>query len=116
MTTNDPTHRSWQDSATFRWDGHDEHRCVVLVEGEVDVSNADLLVDVVQDYVDGFQSPTLVIDLSRVRFMDSTGFHRLFTCRAHAEDAGRTLTLRAPSPQVSRLFEVLQVSHLFHIE
>jgi anti-anti-sigma factor len=49
---------------------------------------------------------SLVLDLDRVAFIDSTGLHVLIKHAALSSANGRRLRLTKGSPQVRRLFEV----------
>ncbi|MCU1345237.1 MAG: Anti-sigma factor antagonist [Acidimicrobiia bacterium] len=59
----------------------------------------------------------LVVDLSGVGFMDSSGLHALLSLQAHALAAGvGELRLRSLSPQVVRLLKVAGMLDTFVIE
>jgi anti-sigma B factor antagonist len=103
-------------TATIRWGADDERGHVVWATGDVDLANADGLLDAVAAHLACAGPPELVIDLSGVTFMDSTGFHRLFTAMCRLEAAGRGLTLRNPSVPVRRLLDLLHATQVFHIE
>ncbi len=103
------------DPATNLWGVRDEGGHVVWVTGEVDLANADELVDVVATFLESDAPPVLVLDLSGVTFMDSTGFERLYTGMRRIEAAGRRLTLRSPSAPVLRVLDLLQMTQEFDI-
>lgn len=62
-------------------------------------------------------SPALIeIDLSKTRFMDSSGLGALFALyRAAGEASGTTLRLLNPTPEIQQLLELTQMQQLFEI-
>jgi stage II sporulation protein AA (anti-sigma F factor antagonist) len=80
----------------------------IRLEGEMDIANAD---DVERELleVEATDALSIVLDLSDLRFIDSTGV-RLLLC-AHARshrDANRLVLLRGPAP-VQRVLELTGV-------
>lgn len=63
------------------------------------------------------ESPTLIeIDLSKTRFLDSSGLGALFALyRSVGETAGTTLRLINPTPEIKQLLELTQMQQLFEI-
>lgn len=57
-----------------------------------------------------------VLDLSGLEFVDSAGLGMLLIADDEARAAGWRLTLRRPSPQAARLFEVAAMDAIFLIE
>lgn len=83
---------------------------LLLVRGEVDMDTADQL----ERAVEGAGGP-LVVDLSRVPFMDSTGLRVVLTATV-ARGGELAFVLRSESP-VLRLIELAQVEdRLSHFE
>jgi anti-sigma B factor antagonist len=76
---------------------------LLVVRGEVDMDTADQL----EGAIERVGGP-LVIDLSRVPFMDSTGLRVLLTASV-ARDRALSVVLRPESP-VLRLLELAQVA------
>lgn len=58
----------------------------------------------------------VVIDLSKVDFIDSAGFGLLLVARDHAERAGMTLSLRKPQPHILQLLELGDFGRIMPIE
>jgi anti-anti-sigma factor len=81
------------------------------VVGEVDLSNADRL-EAAIDHAATEHPAVIVIDLSGVTFMDSTGLHALFKARKKAD----TITLRAPSREARRVIELSGLDSVARIE
>ena len=88
---------------------------VVDVRGEVDVTGATELGGVVRDIVDEGAS-CLVLDLSAVTFLDSTGLSVLVAgrnrCRANAGD----LKLRDPSPAAWKVLTITGLDQVFAVD
>ena len=63
------------------------------------------------------ESPTLVeIDLSKTRFLDSSGLGALFALyRSVGDSSGTTLRLLNPTPEIRQLLELTQMQQLFEI-
>jgi anti-sigma B factor antagonist len=80
---------------------------VVLVRltGEVDVATSPELDQRLLEVSTGEHSH-LLIDLSEVEFMDSTGLASIVRAQYSADANGHRLSLRRGSPQVQRLFEI----------
>ena len=87
---------------------HQSDVVVVRLTGEVDVATAPELDQRLQEIATGGHT-NVVIDLSGVEFMDSTGLHSIVRAQYFADANRRQLTLRHGSPQVQRLFEITGV-------
>lgn len=81
----------------------------VLVEGEVDVSNADELRDAV-DAAIALDAPEVTVDLSQVPYIDSTGIGVLVGAAHRAADAGKKLVVASPQKNVARVLGLLGVA------
>jgi len=90
---------------------------LIEVSGEVDGAVEMQFVESVVDNVRTTEAARVVLDLSRVEFMDSTGLRMLLVCQRRAEDRGIPLTLAmASSSPVSRLIDVSGVAAMFQYE
>ena len=69
----------------------------VRLRGEVDIAVEDALREVIDDAVE-CAGRAVVIDLTDVAFLDSTGVQALLAAQAAAEAAGRRLVLRLGPP------------------
>jgi anti-anti-sigma factor len=58
----------------------------------------------------------MVIDLSKLEFIDSAGLGMLLIARDEAKKAGRNLTLRGPQGQVKRTFSATKFDTLLTIK
>jgi len=78
---------------------------VVTVSGEIDVVNSpDLGVELSERA--GVSTGTLVVDLSEVTFMDSSGLRILLETDETCRHRHSSLVLHNPSPAVRRLLEI----------
>lgn len=98
-------------SASRRRDG----TIVVTLAGELDVAGAPIVRQALVDALnDG--APLLVVDLSQLGFIDSTGLGVLVGAlkRAHSMDA--EFVLANPSRAVSRVFEIAGLDRVMPVE
>lgn len=87
----------------------------VQVAGEVDVSNASKLRDVIDELLaEGV--PSVDVDLSQVSYIDSTGIGVLVGAVHRAHDAGLSLVVSNPQCNVARALDMLGVSGELGIE
>jgi anti-anti-sigma factor len=87
---------------------------VVTPAGELDHHTADLLREPLEACLDdGFSR--LVVDCSRLEFMDSTGLNVLLGARLKAEAAGGGVHLAAMQPVVARVFEITGAEAVFSV-
>jgi anti-anti-sigma factor len=72
------------------------------VAGEIDAHSAPDLAD----RLSAVEVPVLVLDLSEVSFMDSSGLRVIVELHQRQVAAGGSLEIRRPSRPVSRLFDL----------
>jgi anti-sigma B factor antagonist len=84
-----------------------DHTAIVRVEGELDLATAPLLDEKLAEAESG-GATSVLLDLDRVEFMDSTGLQVLLA-RVILNGDGKRFALTAGSPQVQRLFRVAGV-------
>jgi anti-anti-sigma factor len=87
--------------------------CTVSVSGEIDAHSAPLLAE----HLSGCTATDadIVIDMSAVTFMDSSGLRMLIDLRQRTESAPHDLVVRSPSDTVVRLLEVAGLDDHFTI-
>lgn len=83
----------------------------LTVRGELEMAFADRLLDEVVS-LEG-EDLTLVVDLSAVSFIDSTGLRTLIEIRHHAQERGHQLELVPPTAAAARIFAVTETRDLF---
>ncbi|MGW0469173.1 STAS domain-containing protein [Streptomyces sp. NPDC003027] len=83
----------------------DTDTAVLAVGGELDIDTATLLHHhLANQFVHGRRH--LVLDLSRLAFMDSSGLNVLIRAARDARESGGDLHLVAPTPAVRRILEI----------
>jgi len=90
----------------------DARTTVVSVEGEIHVSTAPALSRRVNGIIDG-RGGDLVLDLSEVTFIDSTGLSVLLNALRAVRRQGGHLALVCTNPTVLRLFEITHLNTTF---
>lgn len=78
---------------------------LVRVAGELDRSNADLLASCVTE-AEATSAPRIVLDLSRLTFMDSSGLRVLLGAAARSDGRAGRLSLVGPTRGVRRVIEL----------
>lgn len=81
---------------------------VVEVEGEIHVSTAPEFSGMLSAAVDGGRT-SLVLDLTSVSFIDSTGLSVLLSASRRVTRAGGRMALVCSNPTVLRLFEITRL-------
>lgn len=61
------------------------------------------------------EAQALVLDLSEVSFMDSSGIGFLVACNTRVQNAGKTLVLFMPSTQVRKTLGLVQLMSYFQV-
>jgi anti-anti-sigma factor len=84
---------------------------VVAVEGELDMSTAGDLHDVLTAAI-GARAVSLVLDLTSLDFCDSAGLAVLVGAHNRLDAAGRRLVVAAPTEAVARVLELSGVSQV----
>jgi anti-sigma B factor antagonist len=84
---------------------HDDHGVVLELGGELDLASAPEVERQLSE-IEGERPDRILIDLSDVSFMDSTGLALMLRAQQSAQTNGHQLCLRSGSPQVQRLFEI----------
>jgi anti-anti-sigma factor len=83
-------------------------RVRVVLVGELDLSTVAKVQEELRR-VEESQPPTVVIDLSRLTFLDSTGLRCIVTADERAREAGRRIVVvRGPDP-VQRVFSITRL-------
>ncbi len=87
---------------------------VFSVAGEVDYSAKEAFETALKSAVDGAHSP-LVIDLSEVRYMDSTGLNSLARAKSRMSARGDELYIVLPQKHLQKVFAILGFDKLFNV-
>lgn len=87
---------------------------VVAVSGEVDVYSAPALKESLTELLRSGAS-SVVVDLSAVAFLDSTGLGALVEARAATTEAGGSLPLVCSQERILKLFTITGLDGVFSI-
>jgi anti-sigma B factor antagonist len=100
----------------FRTREHDvdERTTVIAVDGEIHVSTTPEFSGVLAAAIEAGRT-ALVLDLSGVMFIDSTGLSVLLNALRRVTRAGGALALVCQNPTVLRLFEITKLDSTFAI-
>jgi anti-sigma B factor antagonist len=90
----------------------DAGRAYALV-GEMDISNAAELEEALKPVLT--ETGDVILDLSELRFLDSTGMRTLLQAAGSLGDRGR-LILRSPTSSVRRLIELMGVEKMENLQ
>jgi anti-sigma B factor antagonist len=83
---------------------------VIAATGELDLSGATDLEAELQRLTEDPDFGTLVLDLSRLEFMDSSGLRTIVLADMRAREAGRRFALVRGPETVHRVFEITRMS------
>jgi anti-anti-sigma factor len=92
------------------WDG----LCVVALRGEMDMNNAAAVRRAVDGRI-GADSCDLIVELSQLTFMDSSGIDELVSLSRTLDTEGGMIVLAAPTAAVARLFATVKLGDGFVI-
>jgi carboxylate-amine ligase len=87
---------------------------VLVVAGEVDLSNQDEFLDQLRSLIEAAQSPSFV-DLAAVTFFGSSGISALLQANRDAKQKGVNLVMAAPSAIVRQVLDATDLSSIFEI-
>ena len=92
----------------------DEQTAVVSVRGEIHLATAPEFSERLNDVIAEGRT-AVVVDLTEVGFIDSTGLSVLLNALRRITRAGGSLTLVCTNPTVLRLFEITRLDSTFDI-
>jgi|GraSoiStandDraft_4_1057263.scaffolds.fasta_scaffold67233_2 anti-sigma B factor antagonist len=87
---------------------------VVHLQGPVDVSQAVALRDVLGAEING-PAARVLVDLSDVPLIDSSGIGVMVTAHRRADGTGAGFALAAPGPTVARVFSLTRTDKLLRL-
>jgi len=88
-----------------------ETSTVVTLEGDIDIQTAPSLRDTLADTPRG----VVVVDLSGVQFLDSSGVGALVGAAVDLREGGGTLRLACPPPRVQKVFRISRLAEVIPI-
>lgn len=90
-------------------------RVVVIVHGSLDLPEVGPLRAALTEICHG-DYPAVVIDLTDVTFLGSSGIGALLQTKQDLDRAGRSLVLRGAAPQIRRALEITHVDQVLGFE
>jgi anti-anti-sigma factor len=89
-------------------------RATVALRGELDLSGVDRARQAIEQAESG-NAPLLVLDLSELDFIDSTGLEVMLRAARRAHEDGRRLIVARPSRYVRRLLQLTAIDQSLDI-
>jgi anti-sigma B factor antagonist len=93
-----------------RSDGYE----LLAVEGEIDIATAPRMIAALNAVLAEIESP-LVVDLSRVLFMDSTGLALMMNARRRVMRSGQGFAIVCPPGPIGRVFEIADMMETLRV-
>ncbi len=93
-----------------RVDGYE----LLAVQGELDIATAPRMIAALNEAFANLARP-LVVDLSDVDFMDSTGLALLINARRRVKRRGHGFAIICPGGPISRVFEIADMVESLHV-
>jgi anti-sigma B factor antagonist len=90
----------------------DGRRTILVLEGTLDVATAPAAAEALARFTKE-HGPEVIVDTSRVDFIDSRGVGALIGAAKAARDAGGAVYLPAPAVPVRKILEICGVTALF---
>lgn len=87
---------------------------VLSLAGEVDVSNVEQVREAAVKLLEG-NGKRLILDLSGVEYMDSSGLGMLVGLLKRQRESGGVLAIAGHQPRVQRLFEITGLKQVFEL-
>ena len=87
---------------------------LLAVEGELDIATAPRMITALNEAFAELNLP-LVVDLSSVGFMDSTGLALLMNAHRRVKRRGQRFAIVCPRGPVSRVFEIADMVDSLHV-
>lgn len=88
---------------------------IVKVHGEVDVYTAPKMKEEMQRSIESGLTK-VVVDLSGVAYMDSSGLGVLIGALKRAREAGGDLIVAAPNARIARIMDVTGLGRIFNLQ
>jgi anti-anti-sigma factor len=88
---------------------------VVALSGEMDIATSPEFTSRMTR-LDAVDSSRVVVDLSGLTFLDSSGINALVSAAKTVEAGGGKVTLAAPTSHIRQVFDIVQLSDVVAIE
>ena len=87
---------------------------VLRLSGELDLHSAEAFGEAAR-LVHAQGIPNLILDLSALEFIDSSGLNQFVVCLKRQREMGGDVVLRAPSDQTRRVLDIVGLSEIFTV-
>src|SRR5580700_3125412 len=94
---------------------HGSHETLVSLSGELDLSSAPALRELLAGAFEDDGPRRIVLDLSDLIYLDSTGLSIFVSAHKRATASDIEFCLADPNPSVARLFKITALDHFFTI-
>jgi len=91
-----------------------QYAAVLSLSGEVDVANVARVREAALKLLER-QIKRLIVDLSNVEYMDSSGLGALVALLKRVRESGGQMPLAGAKPRVRRLFEITGLDQIFSL-
>jgi anti-anti-sigma factor len=88
---------------------------IVAVAGEIDVATSEAFEDALAGSVQDRDEAGVVVDLSRVTFMDSSALSALVRAMERHKRLGSNLAVATDDTRITTLFEVSRLDHVLRL-
>ena len=92
----------------------EEDVCLVTVEGEIDIGSAPRLISRLNEAVGNCETP-VVVDLTAVIFMDSTGLALLLNAHRRLSRRGKGFAIACADGPVQRVFAITDMTEVLNV-
>jgi anti-sigma B factor antagonist len=92
----------------------EQERMVLRLDGELDLASASLFKREIES-AEIAATPTVVLDLENLEFIDSTGLRIILAAHERSRERGQEFAVTRGSPQVQRLLSITRVGEHLHI-
>lgn len=96
----------------WRWDGDS---LVLQVAGDIDLERSIAFQQALLELMDSQDPRRIVVNLSKVPYMDSSGVASLVKLLSRVRKSGRTLRLAGLTDRVRSIFEITRLDSVFEI-
>lgn len=95
--------------------GSGENTAILTIQGEVDVYTAPRLREEIHRRLDAGDNK-IVVDLTDVAYMDSTGLGVLIGALKRARESRGELIVASPNARISRILDVTGLNRIFNVQ
>jgi anti-sigma B factor antagonist len=92
----------------------EQERMVLRLDGELDLASSPLFKREIES-AEIAATPTVVLDLENLEFIDSTGLRIILAAHERSRERGQEFAVTRGSPQVQRLLSITRVGEHLHI-